>query len=147
VSIRCIRGASWTATLPVTVRLYGPALVATRPIAALETVSFGALRVDEVEWTREPMGLATTAGEVDDRMSLANIAPGQPLPLRTLRARAAVGQGDTVRVLGVGGGFQISTEAIALAAAAPGENVRVRTESGHTLTGIARRGRVVEVDF
>jgi len=44
-------------------------------------------------------------------------------------------------------GFQITTEAIALSTAAPGETVRVRTEAGRTIAGVARRGRVVEVEF
>jgi flagella basal body P-ring formation protein FlgA len=151
VTMRCDHAASgaagWTATLPVTVRLYGPALVSSRSIAALETVPETGLRTEEVEWTREPMGLATRPGDLTDRISTMNIPAGQPLPLRALRARPAFGQGDTVKLVGLGGGFQISTEAVALAQAAPGEAVRVRTESGRTIAGIARHGRVVEVEF
>jgi len=49
--------------------------------------------------------------------------------------------------VGVGSGFSISTDGIALATVAAGELVRVRTDSGRTLSGIARKGRVVEVSF
>jgi flagella basal body P-ring formation protein FlgA len=49
--------------------------------------------------------------------------------------------------VGTGNGFSISTDGVALATAAAGESVRVRVESGRTLSGVARKGRIVEVGF
>jgi len=67
--------------------------------------------------------------------------------LNSLRAVPAVGQGDAVKLVGLGSGFSISTDGIAMATAAAGESVRVRVESGRTVSGVARRGRIVEVAF
>jgi len=147
VGYRCLQNPGWSVSVPVTVRYFGVALVAARPIAALQTISAAAVRQDEVELTREPGGVATDWEQIDEHVSTRALEPGQPLALANLRAIPAVGQGDMVKLVGVGSGFQISTDGTALATASAGDSVRVRTESGHTLSGIARKGRVVEVSF
>jgi flagella basal body P-ring formation protein FlgA len=147
VGYRCLQNPGWSVSVPVNVRLYGVALVAVQPLAALQPIAASAVRQDEVEMTREPGGVATDVSQVEDRYSTRAVEPGQPIALSTLRTVAAVGQGDAVKLVGLGSGFQISTDGTALSSAAAGETVRVRTESGHTLAGVARKGRVVEVSF
>lgn len=147
VGMRCMDGANWSVLLPVTVKIFGPALVAARPLAALQAIAPDDLRIAEVEWTREPQGVATDPAQIDNRVLTRPLGVGQPVPLAALRAPLAVGQGDPVKVLGQGRGFSIQTDGIALAAAQEGQPVRVRTESGRILTGIARVGRSVEVQF
>ncbi len=147
VGVRCVEGASWQVLLPVTVRVFGPALVAARPLAALQPVNADDLVTAEVEWTREPQGVATDLGQIAGRVLARPVAAGQPLPLASLRAALVISQGDPVRVLGQGRGFTIQTDAVAMAAAQDGQLVRVRTDSGRILSGIARPGRTVEVQF
>jgi len=87
------------------------------------------------------------AEQLADRICTRSLEVGQAIPLNCLRTVPAIGQGDPVKLVGVGSGFSISTDGIALATVAAGELVRVRTDSGRTLSGIARKGRVVEVSF
>jgi flagella basal body P-ring formation protein FlgA len=145
--VRCLEGATWSITLPVTVRVFGPALVATRPLAAGAAVQPDDVRTEEVEWTREPQGVVATAAQLDQRVLARPIASGQPIALNALRAPQAVGQGEPVRVIGRGNGFSVTADGTALASATAGQPVRVRTDSGKILTGTARPGRVVEVQF
>jgi flagella basal body P-ring formation protein FlgA len=145
--MRCLEGATWSALIPVTIKIIGPALVAARPLPALQPIALDDLRTAEVEWTREPQGVVTDASQIDNRVLVRPISAGQPVPLAALRAPQVVGQGDPVKVLGQGRGFAIQTDGTALAAAQDGQPVRVRTESGRILTGIARVGRTVEVQF
>lgn len=145
--IRCIDGASWSMNVPVTVRVFGPALIATRMLPAGTRVDPEDVRVAEVEWTREAQGVVTATAQLDERVLARQVALGQPIPLSSLREPQAVGQGEPVRVIGHGAGFSITAEGIALASAIAGQTVRVRTESGKILTGIARAGRLVEVQF
>jgi flagella basal body P-ring formation protein FlgA len=145
--VRCVEGAAWSINLPVTVRVFGPALVAARALTAGAGVQADDVRVAEVEWTREAQGVVTAAAQLDQRVLSRPVASGQPIPLTALRAQQAVGQGEPVRLIGRGNGFSISAEAIALASATAGQSVRVRTESGRILTGTARTGRLVEVQF
>lgn len=147
VGLRCMDGANWTVLVPVTVKLFGPALVAARPLQALAPIALDDVRTAEVEWTREPQGVATDVAQIEHRVLTRPLGVGQPVPLAALRAPLAVGQGDPVKLFGQGRGFTIQTDGVALAAAQEGQAVRVRTESGRILTGIARAGRSVEVQF
>jgi flagella basal body P-ring formation protein FlgA len=147
VGYRCLQRPGWSISVPVTVRLFGPALVAAQSLPALQTISASAVRREEVEVTREPGGVVNDAAQLEDQVCTRSLEPGQPIPLNALRAVPAVGQGDSVKLVGVGNGFSISTDGIALATAAAGESVRVRVESGRTVSGVARKGRIVEVGF
>jgi len=146
-SVRCIAGASFSTNVAVTVRVFGPALIAARPLAAGAPVQADDVRVAEVEWTREAQGVATTIAQLDQRVLARPIASGQPIALSALRAPQVIGQGEPVRLIGRGNGFSISAEGIALASAVAGQTVRVRTDAGKILTGVARAGRQVEVQF
>lgn len=147
VGYRCLQRPGWSISVPVSVRLYGPALVAAQPLPALQAISASAVRREEVEVTREPGGVVVDTSQLEDRICTRSLEVGQPIPLNSLRTVPAVGQGEPVKLVGVGSGFSISTDATALATVAAGELVRVRTESGRTVSGIARKGRVVEVSF
>ncbi len=147
VGMRCVEGATWSVLVPVNVRVFGPAMVAARPLAPLQPVAADDLVPAEVEWTREPQGVVTDLAQIDGRVLTRPVGTGQPVPLTALRLPQAVSQGDPVRVIGQGRGFLIQTEAVALTAAQDGQPVRVRTESGRVLVGTARIGRTVEVRF
>jgi flagella basal body P-ring formation protein FlgA len=73
------------------------------------------------------------------------VAPGQALRVDMVRARSVVQAGDPVRLRIVGAGFAISAAGHALVSAGEGQPVRVRTELGKVLTGVAREGRQVDV--
>ncbi len=147
VGMRCIEGANWSVLVPVTVSIFGPALIAARPLAAFQPIAAEDLRTAEVEWTREPQGIATDMAQIEHRVPTRPIGVGQPVPLNALRAPLVVGQGDPVKITGQGRGFSIQTDGIALTSAQDGQPVRVRIESGRILTGTARAGRTVEVQF
>jgi flagella basal body P-ring formation protein FlgA len=147
VTVRCQAGARWSISVPVDVRLFGQAWVAAQPIPALAPLTPSMFRRAQVELSRESGGVVDALSEIEDRVSSRTLEPGQALPRNSLRMVAVVNQGDPVKVIGTGNGFTIVTEATALGTAAAGESLRVRTESGRTLAGVARRGRVVEVVF
>ena len=62
-----------------------------------------------------------------------------------LKKRQWFAVGDPVRVLAVGKGFSVSADAVALTPGLEGQPVRVRIDSGRTLTGVAVGDRRVEV--
>lgn len=147
VIARCTDGSAWSILIPVTVRIHGAALVATRPLPALSPVAADDVRVAEVELTREAQGVVTDAVQLEGRVVARTISAGQPIPLAALRVPQVIGQGDAVKVIGTGRGFSIATDAVAITPALDGQPVRVRTESGRVVTGTARSGRIVEVAF
>ena len=145
VGVRCTEGTPFTAFLPVTVKVTGPALVAARPLPAGSPVTAADVRLEEVELTREPPGALGDLAAVGGRVLSRPLAPGQMLRAEHLRVPPAVQPGEEVKVLLTGRGFSVSTEGRAINGAAEGQSVRVQTALGKTLTGTARAGRVVEV--
>ncbi|HWY72376.1 MAG TPA: flagellar basal body P-ring formation chaperone FlgA [Burkholderiaceae bacterium] len=147
VGLRCVSGAQWTISVPVQVRVFGPGLVAAHLLAAGQSISESDVRSEQVEWTRQPQGVARDLSQLQHRVPARPIEPGQPIGLALLSDTPAVAQGDEVKLVGRGNGFSITTDAVALASAAVGQPVRVRLESGKILTGTAREGRIVELVF
>jgi flagella basal body P-ring formation protein FlgA len=147
VGLRCAEGATWSVLLPVTVRVTGPALVAARPLSPQAPLTQDDVQMAEVEWTREPHGVVTDVQQLANRVLQRPVTMGQPIPLAALRAPTVISQGDPVKLVGIGRGFSISADAIALASAQEGQSVRVRTDSGRILSGTARAGRQVDVTF
>lgn len=145
VGVRCVDGAQWSVLVPMTVRAWGPALVAASPLAAGAPVAPDAVREQEVELTREPASLVRDAAQLQGRTLARPLAAGQPLRQDLLRAALVVQAGDPVRLRIAGRGFAVSASGQALGAAAEGQPLRVRTELGKVLTGVAREGRFVDV--
>jgi flagella basal body P-ring formation protein FlgA len=145
IGLRCTAGAAWNVFLPVEVRVFGQALVALRPITYGQPVGQGDFQLEEVELSREPGAALTDPNSLDGKTATRAIAPGQILRAEHFRAPPAVGAGDTVQLIYNGSGFSISASGRSLGAAADGMPVRVQTESGRVVQGIARAGRVVEM--
>jgi flagella basal body P-ring formation protein FlgA len=73
------------------------------------------------------------------------LAAGDTLREQDLRARQWFAAGDTVRIVAGGTGWRIDSEGQALGPGIEGQSVRVRTESGRIVSGIAVADRRVEV--
>lgn len=145
IGLRCAEGATWSVTLPIHVRLFAPALVASRPLAAGATLEAGDYAVAEVEVTREPPGVLTDAAQTRDKILARAVGAGQALRADLLRAQPVVASGDPVRVVYHGPGFTVGADGKALGAAPAGGTVRVQLDGGRVVTGTARAGRTVEV--
>jgi flagella basal body P-ring formation protein FlgA len=144
IGVRCLEGARWSVALPVTVTVRGRAVVAGEPLAAGSQPAGAALRLEEVELTREAGTPVTDPAQLVGKTLIRPLAAGQVVRVEHLRATPVVSAGDPVRINVVGQGFVIQAEGQALAAAGDGQPVRVRTESGRILSGTVR-GRAVEV--
>ncbi len=143
IGVRCVEGSSWSVLLPVTVKVWGKALIANTPLHVGVTPSAGDFRVEEVDLTRIGATLVASIEELHGRVLARPVAGGQPLRQDALRYPPSVSAGDPVRILLVGQGFTISAEGVAVTTAAEGERVRVRTESGKVLVGPVRDRAVV----
>lgn len=146
IRLRCTEGAGWIAWLPVEIKVWGPALIATAGFVAGQSLSERDVRLEDVELTNEP-GAITASTQLADKTLVKQVAAGQVLRQDQFRARPVIAQGDLVRVIYQGAGFTVSTEGHAMGQAMAGESLRVKTASGKVLSGLARPGRVVEVSF
>jgi len=146
IGLRCNDGiARWHVFLPIQVDVWGPGVVAAGPLAAGATVGAGDLKPAEVNLAAQP-GAAVPRPELAVGRVLARpLAAGAPLFAADLRARQWFAAGDTVRIVAAGSGWRIHGEGQALAPGLEGRPVRVRTESGRVVSGVAVAEREVEV--
>jgi flagellar basal body P-ring formation protein FlgA len=144
--MRCVEGATWTAYVPVQVRVFGPGLVAARPITRGQILGSDDLRVDRVEWTQWAPGvLAVAPDQAEGRIATRGIQPGEPLRRDHLRLAPVFVAGDVVRVVYSGAGFAVNTEGKALTQGTDGQGAQATLAGGRVVTGVARVGKILEV--
>lgn len=146
VGVRCMHPAAWTIYVPVTVRVSGSYLVASRPLVQGHTVQATDLTTAQGDLTQLPAGVAQDPALVIGRTVSASIAAQQPLRTDLLRAPTVIQQGQNVKLVARGNGFEVTAEGRALAHGLLGQVVPVRSPSGQTVSGIARHGGIVEIN-
>jgi flagella basal body P-ring formation protein FlgA len=105
----------------------------------------GDLRTAEVDLAATRQAPLARAALAQGRALVRPLASGQALQPGDLRARQWFAAGDSVRLVASGSGWQIQGEGQALAPGVEGQAVRVRTESGRVVSGVAVAERLVEV--
>jgi len=146
VGLRCTEGpARWQVYMPVSIRVWAMAWLATGDLPAGTVLGAEHLRSGETDLLARRDAVVTNPALVYGRALARPLAGGQALRQDDLRLRQWVRPGDTVRVLAGSGSFQVTADAEALAPAFEGQPVRVRTESGRILQGVATAERQVTV--
>ena len=146
VGVRCTEGPTrWNVFLPVTVRVYAQAWVARTALPAGAVVSEADLVRAEVDLAASPDPVIEDAGRAVGRTLARAVAPGEPFRTTHMRPIQWFSAGETVKVVAVGKGFSVVGEARALGPGLDGQKVRVRTDSGRVVVGVASAAQTVEV--
>lgn len=146
VGLRCTEGAvRWNVFLPVTVKVYGPAVVAASALLAGTVLTEADLSEAEVDLAADPGAALTEPAPLVGRVLARTVNAGQALRQQHVRPRQWFAAGERVQVVAVGAGFAVQTEGQAIGAGLEGSPVRVRTESGRIVTGQAVGERRVEL--
>ena len=148
IGLRCTQGAvKWNVYLPITVKVFGTALVATGNAAAGSVLSAADLAQAEVDLAEDASAPLADPGLAVGRTLARALKPGQSLRQAHLKARQWFAAGDTVTVSAQGNGFSVASEAQALNNGIEGQPVRLRTESGRVLTGLPVAERRADVNL
>ena len=146
IGLRCTQGPSkWNVYLPVTVKVFGDALIATSGVPAGSVLSAADLTPGEIDLAEDGSAPIMKTELALGRVLARPLKPGQGLRQSHLKARQWFAAGETVTVLAQGEGFSVASEAQALNPGIEGQPVRVRTESGRVLTGQPIGERRVEL--
>jgi flagella basal body P-ring formation protein FlgA len=146
IGLRCTQGTSlWNVYLPITVKLYGMALVAAGPLAAGTLLNATDLLQAEVDLAEDSSSAVTDAQLAVGRTLTRAVNAGQSVRQAHLKARQWFAAGETVKVLAAGAGFSVAGEGEAITAGMEGQPARVRTESGRVLTGMPVGERRMEL--
>jgi len=146
VGLRCLQGTTkWNVYLPITVKVFGTALVAAGSLPAGAMLAAHDLQQAEVDLAAERSNAVTQPADAIGRMLARAVGPGESLRAADLRARQWFAAGETVSVVAVGTGFAVHGEGQAMTHGLDGAAVRVRVDNGRILTGTAVGERRVEI--
>jgi len=105
IGLRCARGRSlWNVYLPVAVKVYGPAVVASAALPAGTVLNAADLRVEETDWAGEPGKIYSTTDSLLGRTLVRSLPAGQGARGRHLKARQWFAAGEPVRITARGAG-------------------------------------------
>ena len=147
VGVRCAAPAQWTVYIQANVAVLGNYIAAATPLSQGQPILETQLVTQQGDLTALPASIATDKAQVIGRSTNVSLSAGTPLRLDTLRSQPVVLNGQMVRLVTAGSGFRITAEGKAIANAAEGQVVQVRTQGGRSVSGIARAGGQVEVAF
>ena len=148
VMVHCQAEGSWSLYVPVQVRIFGDYLVTARPLSAGQTVAEADLVQHRGDLAELPSGILTEPAQAVGKTVALSVASGRPLRSDMLRLALVVQQGQSIKVVAKGAGFQVAGgEGRALNNAADGQVVQIRLANGHVVSGIARAGGIAEISY
>lgn len=145
VGVRCSSPQAWTVMVPVSVKVFGPAVYTARPLAAGEPLTRADLQIRDVDLTQLPAGVVTDVGAAIGRVPRLALSAGLPVRAGMLKGVTIISPGHPVTLVYRDNGYVVKAEGKALNAAAAGQSVQVRTPSGRVITGVAVAPGEVEV--
>jgi flagella basal body P-ring formation protein FlgA len=138
IGVRCLEAANWNILVPVRIAVIGNYLTATRVLAAGQKLQPDDLALASGDLANLPAGTLHDSTEAIGKTLRNSLSPGQALRANQLIAPLVIHRGQNVKVISSGKGFSIKAEGKAANNAAEGELVRVRMQSGRTISGIAQ---------
>lgn len=134
IGLRCTDGpVRWNVYLPVTVHVYGQALVATRMLPAGQEIGPGDVNLAAADWAAEPAPVILRPQDAIGRRTAFALQPGEALRTNRLQRRQWFSAGDPVRVSARGDGYAVSQQGVAMTPGIEGQAARIRTDNGKVL--------------
>jgi flagellar basal body P-ring formation protein FlgA len=147
VGLRCEQGpVRWTVYWPVTVKVWGPALVVARSARVGDSLSEADVQVAEVDLAAGSPAVQRVS-DIIGRKLARNLEAGHSLRQDDLKVRRWFAAGDMVQLLVRGSGFQVAAEGTALTPGDEGQCARIRTENGKVVCGQPVGERRVELSL
>jgi flagella basal body P-ring formation protein FlgA len=146
IGLRCKEGrVAWNVYLPVTVKVWGRALVVPGGAAAGAVVQEADLDEAEVDLAEELTPTFLDKKLVAGRTLGQSLKPGQAVRQGHIKLRQWFAAGETVKLVAAGDGFALEGSGQAITNGVEGQPARVRTESGHVVTGLPTGERRLEL--
>jgi flagella basal body P-ring formation protein FlgA len=145
IGLRCQSPQAWTVYVQANVKVQGQYYVSARALNQGQIMSETELIKMQGELSELPNGAITNIEQANGKTLTFNIGAGQVVRADMLKSPLLIQQGQNIKLLYQGNGFQVSNEATALNNASEGQTVRVKTNGGSVITGIAKNKGIVEV--
>jgi len=145
VGVRCTAPSTWTIYLRANVQITAEYYVAAHSLSKGQILAIEDLSKIKGEISNLPVGFISNPDQAIGKAIQSSVSSGTLLRVDTLKSPAVVQQGQTVRVISIGNGFQVGTDAQAINNASEGQIAKARTANGVTLSGIAKAGGIIEI--
>lgn len=146
VGLRCEQGpVRWNVFWPVTVRVWGQAVVAAGPLRPGEPLTAADLQLAEVDLAAESAAAVLQPAALIGRSVTRALAAGHAIRVDDVRPRRWFALGDVVTVNVLGEGFKVQAEGRAMAHGDEGQCVRIRAENGRTVCAMPVGERLAEL--
>ncbi len=126
IGLRCNKGKHWTIYSSVTIKLYQPVLVLTRPINRGEILTSRDIALQKMDLGSLHQGYLNNPNTILNKQAKRNLARGAVLTKQQFEAPDLVKRGETVKIQAINPHFQISMNGIALMNGKKGQNIRVK---------------------
>jgi flagella basal body P-ring formation protein FlgA len=147
VGIRCTTPTSWTVYVSATVRVQSHYVAAAVPLAQGQSIGPNDITTVKGDLTTLPVGIVTDPAQAVGRTMSISLPLGTPLRQDALRSQQVIQQGQVVRLISNGPGFQVSSEGRAMNNATDGQVTQARAANGQLVSGVAKAGGVIEVTY
>ena len=147
VGVRCLSPSAWTVLIPAQISVTGNYVTTSRALIAGQTIQAGDLATVSGDVSNLPTGVINNPAQAIGKTLRNSLGAGQTLRDDQLLAFLVIKQGQSVRVTSSGAGFSVSAEGKAINSASIGQQVRVKMESGQTVSGTAKADGSVEILF
>jgi flagella basal body P-ring formation protein FlgA len=147
VGVRCEEPAHWTIYISATIHVVGDYIAAVTALTQGQMIGVHDVAVVHGDLTTLPPGVITDLSQAIGMTASRSLPPGLPLRQDALRSQQVVQQGQIVRLVSVGDGFRVSAEGRALTNATEGQMAQARTSSGQVVSGVAKIGGMLEVNY
>lgn len=137
VVVRCPVPGGWTVRVPVSVHLFTPVLVTSRPLARGDGLGAADVHTEERDVAGLAYGYVAALDQIEGRALARPLNAGTVLTPGMLAGRQAVRVGDSVSMEATVEGVTIHADGIAMGAGDAGSRVKVRNaSSGKVLDAI-----------
>jgi flagella basal body P-ring formation protein FlgA len=147
VAVHCALPGNWTIYVQAKVSVFADYLIAAAPLAQGRVVADSDMIFLNGDLTTLPPGIFTDVSQVIGQTVGTSLGAGTVLRQEMLRSPLVVKQGQTVHLVSVGKGFSVTSEGSALGNGSIGQIVQVKAANGNVVSGIARNGGEIEINF
>lgn len=147
LAIRCTAPTAWLVYLQANVQVTADYYVAANALVQGQVISLSDLSKVRGDISKLPAGVITAPEQAIGKSMQVSLASGSVMRIDALKNPVVVQQGQSVRIVSSGPGFQVATDAIALNNAADGQVAKAKTNSGQTISGVAKNGGIIEIIY
>jgi flagella basal body P-ring formation protein FlgA len=145
LEVQCMGSNTAPFFVSVDVKVFSPVWVTREMIAAGEPISPEKLEQKILDIATLNTGWVSELAHLSQKSAARAIYPGTALRADLLKGKTLLKRGEQVKVLISGPGFQIAGSGITLEDAEQGNAVKVKTDKGKVLSGIAKDELLVEI--